>query len=86
MQGEVKDFADKYDCRPGRFEKKKECIISRILKEEKLLMAYFMDFDDEYPVHTNVISNFIKNYYNMDAELLLCYDIRNERAQMQRIN
>lgn len=82
MQGEVKVFADKYDCQPDRYEKKKDFIVKRIV-DEVPLMVYFMDFEDEYPVYTNVISNFIKTYHNVDAELLLCYDARSSNAQMQ---
>lgn len=82
MQGEIKDFADKYDCNAGRYERKKKLIVNRIV-EEVPLMVHFMDFEDEYPVYTNVITNFIKTYYNMDAELLLCYDNRNINEQMQ---
>lgn len=82
MQGEVKNFADKYDCKPGRYEKKKELIVKRIV-EGVPLMVYFMDLEDEYPVYTNVVSNFIKTYHNLDAELLLCYDAKNSNAQMQ---
>lgn len=83
MQGEVKYFADKYDCKPGKYKKKKDLILNRVTNEEVSLMVHFMDFDDEYPVYTNVITNFIKKYHNMDAELLLCYDVRNINAQMQ---
>lgn len=83
MQGVVIDFADKYDCNPVKFVKKKDCIVNRIMEEEKPLIIYFMDFDDDYPVYTNVITNFIKTYHNMDAELLLCYDAKDKSVQIQ---
>lgn len=83
MQGEVAEFADKYNYNPRKYERKKDCIINRIIEKEKPLITYFMDFDDEYPVYTNVIKNFIETYHHMDAELLLCYDAKDINAQKQ---
>lgn len=83
MQGEVKLFAEKYDCSPVKYVKKNDCIVNRIGKEDISLMVYFMDFDDDYPVYTNVITSFMKTYHNMDAELLLCYDARSRNTEMQ---
>lgn len=73
MFGEVDNFADKYDALVSLLPRKSGRYVTRIKKEQPLFV-YFMDFEDEYPVHPNVISAFLEKFPNMEAELLLCYE------------
>ncbi len=84
MQGEAADFADKYDCPAGRYPRKSGAFVKRIAERDVPLIAYFMDFDDEYPVYPGVIAAFLKRFQNMDAELLLCYNVL-EAGSCQRM-
>lgn len=84
MQGEVAEFAYKYDCRPEKYERKSGLYVNRISQDTAVpLIVYFMDFDDEYPVYTNVISSFLRQCQGMKGELLLCYDMENPEAAQQ---
>lgn len=87
MQGEVEEFADKYDCNPKKFERKKDGAINGKDGKNIPLMVYFMDFEDDFPIHTNIITNFMKKYHNREAKLILCYDKRqiNAAIQMERM-
>jgi virginiamycin A acetyltransferase len=77
MQGDVEEFAKKYDKPLNLYPRKSGQFVTRIDSNVPLIV-YFMDFEDDFPVHTRVITSFIKTYNQMDAELLLCYDTSKE--------
>jgi hypothetical protein len=72
MQGDVADFAARYDAPLRRYPRKSGEFVPR-LRADVPLIVYFMDFTDAFPVHTHVISSFIKSCHQQEAELLLCY-------------
>jgi virginiamycin A acetyltransferase len=78
MQGEVADFAAKYDAPLSLYPRKSGRFVPR-LRADVPLLVYFMDFTDDYPVHTHVISSFIETYHQSEAELLLCYNAEKQK-------
>jgi virginiamycin A acetyltransferase len=86
MRGEVSDFVKKYDKPLKLYPRKSGQYVPRI-NPKMPLIVYFMDFADDFPVHTNVLKSFMKKYNALDAELLLCYNVQNkeETEQMDAI-
>lgn len=80
MMGDAEAFAGKYDCAPAEYERKSGRYVRRIGRQDIPLIVHFMDFTDEYPVYPGVISAFLQRYKNMDAELLLCYNVNDQTA------
>lgn len=77
MQGEVADFAKKYDAPLFLYPRKSNAYVKRLEKDAPLFV-YFMDFEDAYSVFTgNLLPAFLKKYPGGGGELLLCYDIHN---------
>lgn len=79
MRGDVEAFVQKYDCTPENYERKTGKYVERIGNKDAPLYVYFMDFDDEFPVYVKVVSSFLENFPNAEAELLLCYDATSEQ-------
>jgi virginiamycin A acetyltransferase len=73
MQGDVAEFARKYDRPLSLYPKKSGEFVPRIDTNVPLIV-YFMDFDDEFPVYENVLKQFAEKYSDGSAELLLCYN------------
>lgn len=80
MQGEVADFACKYNCPARKYPRKSGQYVTRIAGKDVPLITYFMDFDDDYPVYPKVIADFLERFCSMDAELLLCYDAHDQES------
>ncbi len=87
MQGEVKDFVEKYAHEITLLDRKSGKYLPRISEKGTPIILYFMDFDDSFPVYTNVITSYIKEFCQGEAELLLCYngEEENEVRQMEEI-
>lgn len=73
MQGEVEEFANKYDAPLTLYARKSGEFIPRIANKDVPRFLYIMDFTDDFPVHTGVIQAFIEKYGQGEAELILCY-------------
>lgn len=78
MYGEVEDFAIKYDLTMQTLPRKSGQYIERLGKPDTPVFVYFMDFDDDYPVYKHVITSFLREYPNAEAELALCYNAQSE--------
>lgn len=78
MYGEVEDFAIKYDLPMQTLPQKSGRYIERLGKPDTPVFVYFMDFDDDYPVYKHVITSFLREYSNAEAELVLCYNSQSE--------
>lgn len=78
MYGEVEDFAIKYDLTLQTLPRKSGQFIERLGKPDAPVFVYFMDFDDDYPVYKHVITSFLREYPNAEAELVLCYNAQSE--------
>ena len=78
MYGEVEDFAIKYDLTIQTLSRKSGQFIERLGKPDTPVFVYFMDFDDDYPVYKHVITSFLREYPNAEAELVLCYNAQSE--------
>lgn len=78
MYGEVEDFAIKYDLTMQTLPRKSGQYIERLGKPDTPVFVYFMDFDDDYPVYKHVITSFLREYPNAEAELVLCYNAQSE--------
>lgn len=78
MYGEVEDFAIKYDLPMQTLPRKSGQYIERLGKPDIPVLVYFMDFDDDYPVYKHVITSFLREYPNAEAELVLCYNAQSE--------
>lgn len=87
MYGEVEDFAIKYDLTMQTLPRKSGQYIERLGKPDTPVFVYFMDFDDDYPVYKHVITSFLREYPNAEAELVLCYNAQSEEdtQKMQEI-
>lgn len=87
MYGEVEDFAIKYDLTMQTRPRKSGQYIERLGKFDTPVFVYFMDFDDDYPVYKHVITSFLREYPNAEAELVLCYNSQSEEdtQKMQEI-
>lgn len=84
MYGEVEDFAIKYDLTMQTLPRKSGQYIERLGKPDTPVFVYFMDFDDDYPVYKHVITSFLREYPNAEAELVLCYNAQSEE-DMQKM-
>ena len=84
MYGEVEDFAIKYDLTMQTLPRKSGQYIERLGKPDTPVFVYFMDFDDDYPVYKHVITSFLREYPNAEAELVLCYNTQSEE-DMQKM-
>lgn len=84
MYGEVEDFAIKYDLTLQTLPRKSGQFIERLGKPDTPVFVYFMDFDDDYPVYKHVITSFLREYPNAEAELVLCYNAQSEE-DMQKM-
>ncbi len=80
MQGEVEAFADKYDKKLALYPRKSGKYLTRITDTKCPVFIHFMDFEDLYPVYINVVTNFLREYRNGEAELVLCYDAEDEKS------
>ena len=83
MYGEVEDFAVKYDSPLQLLPRKSGQYVERLGTPQAPLYVYFMDFDDEYPVYKNVITSFLKQYPEAEAELVLCYNAQSEKETLK---
>ena len=83
MQSNIFAFISKY-------EKESENLLNtqptipRLSPQEYPLFLHFLDFEDPYPVYINVIEQFLSQYDNGNAELVLCY-IYND-VNIEKIN
>jgi virginiamycin A acetyltransferase len=86
MQGEVRDFAVKYDRPLSMYPRKSGEFVPRI-DSNVPLVVYFMDFDDMFPIYNRVVDAFAARYTARDAELLLCYNAENPKhvARMEGV-
>lgn len=76
--GEVSDFAEKYDI--DRSIINNNCI-GIIDDKEKMktsvIITYFMDFEDNYPIYNQIINSFLNSYLYKNTRLYLCYNLNN---------
>lgn len=84
MEGEVEKFSEMYDRNPCLFNKKNRSLVERVAVEEVPILCYYMDFEDEIPLYSNVISEFLEKYPRGEAELLLCYRM-DKPSQIEKI-
>lgn len=77
MQGDVSEFAEKYDMPLSLYPHQSGTYVPRIDSKVPLYL-YFMDFEDVYSIFTgNLLPAFINRYFDAGAELLLCYNGQN---------
>ena len=82
MQSDVETFVKKYvpvDFESLEFEEK-----SIACDEKKKIpkFLFFMDFEEKEPIYNKVLGEFIRNFNNKEAELVLCYKASDEKECM----
>lgn len=73
LQGDVKRFIANNLCEEEEYEWKS--IEGNPEAESKYL--FFLDSEDEYPLHEKIIREFIRKFNHYDAELMIAYNINN---------
>ncbi len=79
MQGEVAEFAEKYDRLLELYPRKSGDFIPRITEADVTRYLYFMEFEDMFPVHDKVLMSFLDRYGQGGAELILCYNAEKQK-------
>lgn len=79
MQGEIEPFIMKYKDNVVLPKRKSGQYLPRIIEDDRIpTLLYFMDFKDNFPIYPRVIDNFVKEFHEKEAELVLCYNAASE--------